>query len=264
MAGSGGYAILQTLPVDTNHRSPDAGESGSRGLQSLTSNATPAPAAMLLFSACMRRSLLARTAGPMMLVVSALGLLPAISSSQEVQQISVAGEQSILAKPRIEITHSRHPDVNVVEYFDYNCPFCKKMTPALMQLLAGDKKIALIYKDWPILGDASVYAARCALAAQWQGRYLQAHDALLSGPRFSQDDQVEAILRDAGINVEKLKKDLVSHSQDIAAMLARNDAEASALELKGTPGILVGRLLLPGVTDSNFLKKMVAEVRARP
>jgi protein-disulfide isomerase len=109
-----------------------------------------------------------------------------------------------------------------------------------------------------------VYAARCALAAQWQGRYLQAHDALLSGPRFSQDDQVESILRDAGINVEKLKKDLVSHSQDIAAMLARNDAEANALGLKGTPGILVGRLLLPGVTDSNFLKKMVAEVRARP
>jgi protein-disulfide isomerase len=212
----------------------------------------------------MRRSLFARIARPMMLVVSALGLLPAISSSQEVQQISVAGEQSILAKPSIEITHSHHSDVNVVEYFDYNCPFCKKMTPALTQLLAGDKKIALIYKDWPILGDASVYAARCALAAQWQGRYLQAHDALLSGPRLSQDDQVESILRDAGINVEKLKKDLVLHSREIAAMLARNDAEANALELKGTPGILVGRLLLSGVADLDFLKKMVAEVRAKP
>ena len=226
--------------------------------------ATRAPVAMLLFSAYMRRSLFARTARLMLLVVSALGLLPAISSSQEVQQISVAGEQSILAKPRLEITHSRHSDVNVVEYFDYNCPFCKKMTPALTQLLAGDKKIALIYKDWPILGDASVYAARCALAAQWQGRYLQAHDALLSGPRFSQDDQVESILRDAGINVEELKKDLVSHSREIAAMLARNAAEANALELKGTPGILVGRLLLSGVADLNFLKKMVAEVRAKP
>ncbi len=184
---------------------------------------------------CAGLSLLAPP-GSMMLVLSALGLLPAVSSSQEVQQISVAGEQSILAKPRIEITHSRHPDVNVVEYFDYNCPFCKKMTPALTQLLAGDKKIALIYKDWPILGDASVYAARCALAAQWQGRYLQAHDALLSGPRFSQDDQVESILRDAGINVEKLKKDLVSHSQDIAAMLARNDAGGGRAGTQGYPG----------------------------
>jgi protein-disulfide isomerase len=230
----------------------------------LTSNATPAPAAMVLFSAYMRRSLVGRTAKFMLLAVSALGLLPAIASSQEVQQISVAGEQSILAKPRIEITHSPRPDVNVVEYFDYNCPFCKKMTPALTQLLASDKKIALIYKDWPILGDASVYAARCALAAQWQGRYLQAHDALLSGPRLSQDDQVESILRHAGINVEKLKKDLVSHSQDITAILARNDAEADALGLKGTPGILVGRLLLPGVADLSLLKKMVAEVRARP
>ena len=109
-----------------------------------------------------------------------------------------------------------------------------------------------------------MYAARCALAAQWQGKYLQAHDALLRGPRLSQDDQVESILRDAGINVEKLKRDLVSHSQDIAAILARNGAEADALGLKGTPGILVGRLLLPGVADSSLLKKMVAEVRARP
>ncbi len=219
---------------------------------------------MVLFSAYMRRSLVGRNTKFMLLAVFALGLLPAIASSQEVQQISVAGEQSILAKPRIEITHSTRPDVNVVEYFDYNCPFCKKMTPALTQLLAGDKKIALIYKDWPILGDASVYAARCALAAQWQGRYLQAHDALLSGPRLSQDHQVESILQDAGIDVGRLKKDLVSHSQDITAMLARNDAEAAALGLKGTPGILVGRLLLPGVADLSLLKKMVVEVRARP
>jgi protein-disulfide isomerase len=244
MAGSGGYAILQTLPVDTNR---DAGAGR-----------------YAMFWAYMHRSLFARAARLLMLVVSALGLLPVISWSQEVQQISVAGEQSILAKPRFEVTHSRHTDVYVVEYFDYNCPFCKKITPTLTQLLAGDKKIALIYKDWPILGDASVYAARCALAAQWQGRYLQAHDALLSGPRYSQDDQVESTLRDAGINVEKLKRDLVSHSREIAAMLARNDAEANALELKGTPGILVGRLLLSGVADLNFLKKMVAEVRAKP
>lgn len=224
-------------------------------------NVTLAPAAMLSFSPTMRRSLFTRGPEFTLLAASALGLLPAIVSSQEVEQISVAGEQSIHAKPRIEITHSRHPDVIVVEYFDYNCPFCKKMTPALTQLLAVDRKIALIYKDWPILGDTSVYAARCALAAQWQGKYLQAHDALLSGPRLSQNDQVESILRDAGIDVEKLKRDLDSHSQDITAILARNDAEADALGLKGTPAILVGRLLLPGVADLNFLKKMVAEAR---
>src|SRR5208337_4354365 len=107
--------------------------------------------------------------------------------------------------------------------------------------IAADGKIAIIYKDWPILGEVSVYAARCALAAQYQGKYLVAHDALLDGPPLSQDDQVESILRGAGINVAKLKKDLFSHSKDIDALLARNDAEADALELKGTPGILVAR-----------------------
>ena len=133
------------------------------------------------------------------LAMIAVGLFPLSALSQEVQQISVAGERAILAKPGIEMTGARHPDVTIVEYFDYNCPYCKGLAPTFRRLLAGDKKIALIYKDWPILGEVSVYAARCALAARYQGKYLVAHNALLEGPRLTQDDQVRvglAICRD--------------------------------------------------------------------
>src|SRR5712672_3337402 len=130
---------------------------------------------------------------------------------QELQEISRAGEKAILAKPGLQITGARNPDLTIVEYFDYNCPFCKQVVPTFKQLLVEDKKLAIVYKDWPVLGESSVYAARCALAAGWQDKYFIAHDALLSGPRLSRNDQIEAILQRAGVDLDKLKKDLAAH-----------------------------------------------------
>jgi protein-disulfide isomerase len=196
--------------------------------------------------------------------VLAIGALPTIAPSQELQQITRAGQKAILAKPGIEMTGARNPDVTIVEYFDYNCPYCKQVAPTFKELVARDRKIAVVYKEWPVLGEASVYAARCALAAGWQGKYFIAHDALLAGPRLSRNDQIESILRGAGVDMEKLKKDLTAHAQEIAALLARNDAEAHALELDGTPGILVGRQLMPGGAELSFFEKLIAEVRKEP
>jgi len=83
----------------------------------------------------------------------------------------------------------------VVEYFDFNCPFCRKLAPSFRSLLKSDPKVAVVYKDWPIFGGVSVYAARCALAAQWQGQYGKAHEALIAAPRLSQNGQVDEALR---------------------------------------------------------------------
>ena len=194
----------------------------------------------------------------------ALGPLSATVQSQELQEISRAGEKAILAKPGLQMTGARNPDLTIVEYFDYNCPFCKRVVPTFKQLLAEDKKLAIVYKDWPVLGESSVYAARCALAAGWQDKYFVAHDALLSGSRLSSNGQIEAILQGVGVDLDKLKKDLASHAGEITALLARNDAEAHALDLGGTPGILVGRQLMPGGADVDFFRKLIATVRSEP
>jgi protein-disulfide isomerase len=198
------------------------------------------------------------------LTIGGIASLPSAALSQELQEISRAGEKAILAKPGLEMTGARDPDLTIVEYFDYNCPFCKRVVPTFKQLLAEDKKLAIVYKDWPVLGESSVYAARCALAAGWQDKYFIAHDALLSGPRLSRNDQIEAILQGAGVDLDKLKKDLAAHAGEIAALLARNDAEAHALDLDGTPGILVGRELMPGGADVDFFRKLIAAVRNGP
>jgi protein-disulfide isomerase len=102
------------------------------------------------------------------------------------------------------------------------------------------------------------------LAAGWQNKYFIAHDALLTGPRLTGNDQIEAILRGVGVDLDKLKKDLASHAREITALLARNDAEAHALDLDGTPGILVGRQLMPGGADVDFFRKLIAAVRSGP
>src|SRR5258708_3959724 len=194
----------------------------------------------------------------------AFGPLSTTVRSQELQEISRAGEQAILAKPGLQMTGARNPDLTIVEYFDYNCPFCKQVVPTFKQLLVEDKKLAIVYKDWPVLGESSVYAARCALAAGWQDKYLIAHDALLSGSRLRRNDQIEAILQGVGVELDKLKKDLSAHAGEITALLARNDAEAHALDLDGTPGILVGRQLMPGGADVDFFRKLIAAVRSAP
>jgi protein-disulfide isomerase len=194
----------------------------------------------------------------------AFGTLATTARSQELREVSRAGETAILTEPGLQVTGARDPDLTIVEYFDYNCPFCKRVVPTFKQLLAEDKKLAIVYKDWPVLGESSLYAARCALAAGWQDKYLIAHDALLSGPRLSRNDQIEAILHGAGVDLDRLKKDLAAHAAEITALLARNDTEAHALDLDGTPGILVGRQLMPGGADVDFFRKLIAAVRSEP
>ena len=188
-------------------------------------------------------------------------MLLGIAAAQDTSIITVDGQKHMLANPGTEPVGARKPDVTIVEYFDYNCPYCKKLVPTLQALLAQDPKVAVVYKDWPILGPVSVYAASAALAAGWQGKYLVAHDALISGPRLAQNDQVDSILQRAGVDMDTLKKDRITHAKDIAALLERNDEEAHALTLEGTPGLVIGRQLVPGIADLNSLKQLVAHSR---
>ena len=186
---------------------------------------------------------------------------PSGPQGEDLDLITREGQKQMLANPGTEPVGSRVPDVTIVEYFDYNCPYCKTVVPTLQALLAEDPKIALIYKDWPVLGPVSVYAASSALAAGWQGKYLAAHDALIGAPHLRENEQVDAILGKAGLDMDTLKKDRTRHAKEIAALLARNDAEAHALTLDGTPGFVVGLQLLPGVANLAYLKKLVANSR---
>lgn len=188
--------------------------------------------------------------------ISAVSAFP-----EDLGPVSKSAEIAILRNPGTPPAGAKDPDVTLVEYFDYNCPFCKKLAPALEAVLHADPKVAIVYKDWPILSEISRYAARMAVAAGWQGKYLAAHDVLMGAPRLTGSGQVDELLRAAGIDMQTLKRDFNVHSVAINALLLRNDTEVRALGIRGTPGLLVGRHIINGVYDVAGLEQAVAVAR---
>jgi protein-disulfide isomerase len=197
-----------------------------------------------------------------LLVAQALVLgFPTVAGAQSPPAITAEAQKHILLEPGAPLLGSAGADVTVVEYFDYNCPFCKALAPAFHPFIDKDHAAAVLYKEWPVFGGVSVYAAQSALAANFQGKYLQAHDALISAPRLAENKQVDAALRGAGIDMAQLKKDLATHKASIDGLLMRNDAEARSLGLRGTPGVLVGRRIVSGISDLETLQSAVAVSR---
>lgn len=186
---------------------------------------------------------------------------PTVVGAQSAPSITAETQKRILREPGAPLLGSAGADVTVVEYFDYNCPFCRAVAPAFHSFIDKDHAAAVLYKEWPIFGGVSVYAAQSALAANYQGKYLQAHDALMSAPRLGENRQVDAALQRAGIDMVELKKDLATHQAVIDGLLSRNDAEARGLGLRGTPGVLVGRRIVPDISNLETLQSAVAVSR---
>jgi protein-disulfide isomerase len=152
-------------------------------------------------------------------------------------------------------------DVTIVEYLDYQCPACRASHEPLKQLLAKDKKVRVIFRDWPIFGAGSSKAALVAIASKYQGKYLAVHDALLKTPKPLTDDKIEAAVKKAGADWDRIQKDIAEHSEDIEDLLARNDEQAQLLGLDGTPGFIIGSTQSFGGMTLAQLEESVAKAR---
>jgi len=172
--------------------------------------------------------------------------------------------EAILNDPEAPVGGNPQGDVTIVAFLDYNCPFCKKAAPALERIVATDGRIRLIYKDWPILSEASVYGARMALAAKYQGKYEQVHAALMAiHGRGVSEARMEAAIRGSGVDMTQLQADLAAHDGEISALLKRNLDEADSLGLVGTPVFLVGPFKIAAALDLDGFKRVVEQTRAR-
>jgi len=198
-------------------------------------------------------------------VLPGFAMYPAAVRAQEVRTIAAQAEAAIAARPDTPAAGGKDGDVTIIEFLDYNCPFCKKTAPELQKLLRADPRVRILYKEWPILGAVSEYAARSVLAANWQGTFLVAHNALISAPQgLDKTSQVDSILKDAGVDLRRLADDRNLHSADIDASLARSAAEARALGFRGTPGFLIGRQLVTRSLTLQQLQQLTANARAAP
>ncbi len=153
-------------------------------------------------------------------------------------------------------------DVTVVEFFDYNCGFCKRGFSQLSKLIDDDKRVRVIFKELPILSKGSEEASRIALAAKQQGKYWEVHRALLNHRGSIDGTSALRIAGKLGLDVEKLKKD--KDSKEVTAEIEKVRDIAQKMGINGTPHFLVGDRTIPGAPENLYeqLAGHVKELRA--
>ena len=152
-------------------------------------------------------------------------------------------------------------NVTIVEFFDYQCPYCKRVLPSVQTLLKTDGNIRYVFKEFPILGPQSVVAARAALAA-WKldrDRYVPFHTALLQSKGRLSERKILDVAAEIGLDVERLRAAMADPGID--KILARNAELARALDINGTPAFVIGENVVPGAVDLETLTALVSEAR---
>jgi protein-disulfide isomerase len=178
-----------------------------------------------------------------------------VKASQSVAQ----HRREVFDDPATPVGGNPQGNATIVEFFDYRCPYCKQVQPAIDRLLSQDGKLRLVYKELPILGPASVTAAHAALAAQRQGKYDAFHTAMMAAHGQITDETVYQVAGSVGLDVDRLKRDMAS--PEIAQQLKADVELADVLDIHGTPAFIVGDHVIPGAVDLDALKTMVADVR---
>jgi len=190
---------------------------------------------------------------------AALGLAtrPALALDDD----KVLTEALVLRDPDVPVIGNPNGDISIVEWFDYNCPYCRKVAPELRQVVEDDGKVRLVLKDWPILGEVSKLSARLVLAAKYQDKFLPAHEALIGVSSRLTELRVRELLAGAGVDMDRLNKELDANGKTIDATLARNNDQALAFEFRGTPSFIVGKYRVPGVLSMNQFEQVISDAR---
>ena len=166
---------------------------------------------------------------------------------------------AIFSHPMSPVSGNPKGDVTLVEFFDYQCGFCKRSLKPMKDLLASDRKLRVVWKEFPILGPVSRFAARAAMAADKQGRYLDFHVAVMGAPAKLTEAWVIATAGRLGLDVERLRRDM--RDPAIENYLDETIGLARKLGITGTPAFVIGDTVVPGAVGAARLRKLIAEVR---
>lgn len=169
---------------------------------------------------------------------------------------------TLLNDPTSPVGGNPDGDVTVIEFFDYHCGYCKRVLPTVRALLDGDPGIRIVYKEYPILGPASVLAARAALASLRQdaGKYRVFHETMMASKARLNERRILDIAEEAGLDPDRLKADM--KDPEIEGIIQRNLALADSLGINGTPTFIIGDTIIPGAVDLDTLRSLIAEARS--
>lgn len=146
-------------------------------------------------------------------------------------------------------------EVTIVEFFDYQCPYCRVVSEFLGDFQANDPRVRIVFKEWPVLGSDSEFAARAALAAARQGQYLRFHETLMRTRGIPNEASIRYAASKVAIDPDRLLVDLKSENFDDA--IRRNSQLAKQLGLIGTPSFVIGRTIVEGAITRNQLERLI-------
>jgi protein-disulfide isomerase len=186
---------------------------------------------------------------------------------QQQAQSAIQEQAAHLFSDKFTVTGNPKGNVTLVEFFDYQCIHCKKMTPVIADLIAKNSNLRVIYKEFPIFGKSSDLASKVAIAAAMQGKYIPMHDALLKVDKRLTDELVMEAAKSVGLDVAKLKTDM--DSKAVSEILDANRALAEKLHLMGTPAFVIAStpggefkagsetFFIPGAATAETLQEMI-------
>lgn len=191
------------------------------------------------------------------IIAQAITILRAQDEQRQLENVKLTLElyrEELENDPNAPVLGNPDGTIAVVEFFDYNCPYCKRVAPDVLELINTDSEIKLVYREWPILGENSVFAARAALAAREQGKYEEMHWALMS-LRQANPETVLAAAADLGLDLQKLQTDM--QSEKIDQHIGMSMQLADALGFSGTPSFVIGDQTAPGAIPLSEMREMV-------
>ena len=155
-------------------------------------------------------------------------------------------------------------DVTIVEFFDYSCGYCKRAQASVEELVQSDKKVRIIYKEFPILGPASIGASSVSIAVNMvdPSSYKKFHDAMMKSNERGKEGALK-IAKSVGINMAKLEEVLKDKKDKIDTIIQNNMMLGGTIGVNGTPGFVIGEELIPGALEAAAMKEKIAAVRAK-
>ena len=169
-------------------------------------------------------------------------------------------DSALRSHPMSPVSGNPKGDVTLVEFFDYQCGYCKRSLQPVKDLLETDGQLRIVWKEFPILGPVSRFAARAGMAAAKQGRYLAYHVAVMGSRGKLTEERVMAMAADAGLDVQRLRRDMQDPA--IEDYLDETIHLARTLGIKGTPAFVIGDTLVPGAVGGDQLKELIARARS--
>ena len=196
-------------------------------------------------------------------------LMDTLLTFQEEAQAQAQAEQRaalqrvgdlLRADPNTGVMGNPEGDIVLVEFFDYNCPYCRRVKPEMEALLAADPNVRVVYREWPILGDGSVFAARAALASRNQGKYEEFHWAMMQLKERAEEASILRTAEDIGLDVAQLRRDM--NGPEIEEHIQTSMRLAQSLGFSGTPSFVIGDSLAPGLIQADQMIELVDQARA--